>query len=231
MTFEEKLAAQGRKLDAMKAKLDDSVNAAKAEQKKNREELAAQIAEWDAALDELDAAIDTKINTQLDALDAKAEKQIQDVNAAIDLAGEQLSLDAQKVKSAFTLDRATAESIASAPSGIDLIQKGTEEQVAGVKGSIASAAENARLLRDRREGKMDSVKIRAQMQVNSAKEKVAAHKEALDKAAREEWILDLLDYANSCYEMAYAWALEAENTMLEVNCEIDEYNALYCDKE
>ena len=100
-----------------------------------------------------------------------------------------------------------------------------------VKGSIASAAENARLLRDRREGKMDSVKIRAQMQVNSAKEKVAAHKEALDKAAREEWILDLLDYANSCYEMAYAWALEAENTMLEVNCEIDEYNALYCDKE
>ena len=35
---------------------------------------------------------------------------------------------------------------------------------------------------------------------------------------------DLLDYAEGCYEMALAWALEAEYTMMEAAYEIDYYN-------
>ena len=62
------------------------------------------------------------------------------------------------------------------------------------------------------------------MRLNSAKQKVKDHREAVDKAAQEEWILDLLDYAECCYEMAYAWALEAEYTLMEAVYEIDYYN-------
>ena len=43
----------------------------------------------------------------------------------------------------------------------------------------------------------------------------------------EAYILDCLDYAEACQELAFAWALEAEyavNDALEV---IDEYNARY----
>ena len=63
--------------------------------------------------------------------------------------------------------------------------------------------------------------------VDNAKAKVEAHKEAVDKAAMEAYILDCLDYAEACQELAFAWALEAEyatNDALEV---IDEYSAKY----
>ena len=44
-----------------------------------------------------------------------------------------------------------------------------------------------------------------------------------DNAVPEDGGLDPPDYANSCYEMAYAWALEAEYTMMEAAYEIDYY--------
>ena len=72
------------------------------------------------------------------------------------------------------------------------------------------------------------MKLRAQMTVNNAKEKISARKEAIDKAAQEEWILDLFDYAEGCYEMAYAWALEAEYTLMEAAYEIDYYTEHFC---
>ena len=68
------------------------------------------------------------------------------------------------------------------------------------------------------------------MKVNTAKAKIAERREAIDKAAQEEWILDLLDYANACYEMAYAWALEAEYTIMEAAYEINYYNERFGEK-
>lgn len=253
MTFEEKLAAQGRKMDEAKAKLDEAINARKQARQETRDEIAADIARLDAAIDEFDAALnvqidkqyntldaqiekqcdtlDAQIEKQFDTLDAQAEKQAKELDAALDLAEEKIEQDVKKAKAAFTLDKATAEKIANEPTRIDEIQKGTAEQVARAKGDIAMAQENARLLREQRDSKVDSVKLRTQMKVDNAKSKVAARKEALDKAAQEEWILDLLDYANGCYEMAYAWALEAEYTMMEAAYEIDYYNERFGSKE
>ena len=91
-------------------------------------------------------------------------------------------------------------------------------------GDFAAAEENARLIRERRDAKCSNIKLRTEMKVNAAKEKVAERKEAIDKAAQEDWINDLLDYAESCYEMAFAWALEAEYTLMEADYEIDYYN-------
>ena len=271
MTFEEKYAAQGRKLDEMKAKLDEAVSARKAAHQANREEIAAEIAKLDAALDELDSAIDAQVDMQFDtldaqvekqadtmaaraealdaqidkqidtidaqvdkqvaALDAQAHKQMDDFGAAIDLAAQAVDKRVEKAKSAFTLDKATAEAVANEPTRIDDIQRGTAEQVARAKGDVAMAKENSRLAQEARDSKRDSIRLRTQMRVNSAKSKIAERKEAADKAEQEEWIFDLLEYADSCYETAYAWALEAEYTLMEAAYEIDYYNERFGKEE
>ena len=202
MTFEEKYAAQGRKLDELKAKLDSAVDARKVAHEKNREQIAADLEALDAKVYDFYAAADAKMDAGLDEAKAKVDA------------------DAAKVKAAFTLDQATAENIASAPTGINEIQKQTA-------GDVAAAAENVRLMSERRDATINAAKLRTEMKVNAAKEKIAAHKEAIDKAAQEELIVDLLDYAEGCYEMACAWALEAEAAMMEAAGEINDYTEKY----
>ena len=206
MTFEEKYAAQGRKLDELKAKLDAAVDARKLAREKTREEIAADIDALDAKIDEFNASVDAKI-------DAKAEE-----------VGVKVEQGAAKAKSALTLDKATAEAVANEPTRLAELEKRTA-------GNFAAAEENARLIRARRDAKCSNAKLRTEMKVNAAKEKVAERKEARDKAAQEDWIIDLLAYANSCYEMAYAWAMEAEYTMMEAAYEIDYYNEKFIDKK
>ena len=224
MTFEEKLAARGRKMDEMKAKLYEAINARKQAHQETREEIEAEIAKLDAAVEEFDAAIDAQIDKKLDEADARIEKNLDKMDAAVEQAEAKLEQNAAKVKAALTLDKDTAESIANEPTGIDEIQLSTAEQVAKAKGDFAAAEENARLIHEYRDSRRDAVKLRTQMKENNAKDKISARKEAIDKAAEEEWILDLLDYAVGCYEMAYAWAMEAEYTLMEAAYEVNYYN-------
>ena len=220
MTFEEKYAAQGRKLDELKAKLDASIDARKIAREKKLEEIAADIDALDAKIDAFNASVDAKLDAKLDAkadeLDAKLDTQADKISAGMDSAEAKLEAGAAKAKAAMTLDKADAESIANEKTGVDAIQKQTA-------GDFAVAEENARMIRERRDAKCSNARLRTEMKVKAAKEKIAVRKEELDKAAQEDWILDLLDYANSCYEMAYAWALEAEYTMMEAAYEIDYY--------
>lgn len=216
MTFEEKYAAQGRKLDELKAKLDASIDARKIAREKKLEEIAADIDALDAKIDAFNASVDTKLDAKADELDAKLDTQADKISAGMDSAEAKLEAGAAKAKAAMTLDKADAESIANEKTGVDAIQKQTA-------GDFAVAEENARMIRERRDAKCSNAKLRTEMKVNAAKEKIAVRREELDKAAQEDWILDLLDYANSCYEMAYAWALEAEYTMMEAAYEIDYY--------
>ena len=216
MTFEEKYAAQGRKLDELKAKLDASIDARKIAREKKLEEIAADIDALDAKIDAFNASVDAKLDAKADELDAKLDTQADKISAGMDSAEAKLEAGAAKAKAAMTLDKADAESIANEKTGVDAIQKQTA-------GDFAVAEENARMIRERRDAKCSNAKLRTEMKVNAAKEKIAVRREELDKAAQEDWILDLLDYANSCYEMAYAWALEAEYTMMEAAYEIDYY--------
>ena len=216
MTFEEKYAAQGRKLDELKAKLDASIDARKIAREKKLEEIAADIDALDAKIDAFNASVDAKLDAKADELDAKLDAQADKVSAGMDSAEAKLEAGAAKAKAAITLDKADAESIANEKTGVDAIQKQTA-------GDFAVAEENARMIRERRDAKCSNAMLRTEMKVKAAKEKIAVRREELDKAAQEDWILDLLDYANGCYEMAYAWALEAEYTMMEAAYEIDYY--------
>ncbi len=220
MSFEEKLAAQGRKMDETKAKLEEAINARKQVRQQTREELAAEIVKLDAAYDEFEAA-----------LDAQVDKQIGKLDAALDLAEEQHEKNIAKVKAAFTLDKADAEAVANEPTQIDQIEAATAEQIARVKGDVAAAEENARLIHEYRSSKREALKLRAQMKVNNAKDKIAARKESFDKAEEEAWILDLMTYAEGCYDMAYAWAMEAEYTLMEAAYELEYYKEKYGEKE
>jgi autotransporter translocation and assembly factor TamB len=235
MTFEEKYAAQGRKLDELKAKLDAAVDARKLAREKTREEIAADIDALDAKIDEFNASVDAKIDAKAEEIDAKMDAKAEEIDAKIDAKAEEVSAKAEEVgvkveqgaakaKSALTLDKATAEAVANEPTRLAELEKRTA-------GNFAAAEENARLIRARRDAKCSNAKLRTEMKVNAAKEKVAERKEARDKAAQEDWIIDLLAYANSCYEMAYAWAMEAEYTMMEAAYEIDYYNEKFIDKK
>ena len=235
MTFEEKYAAQGRKLDELKAKLDAAVDARKLAREKTREEIAADIDALDAKIDEFNASVDAKIDAKAEEIDAKMDAKAEEIDAKIDAKAEEVSAKAEEVgvkveqgaakaKSALTLDKATAEAVANEPTRLAELEKRTA-------GNFAATEENARLIRARRDAKCSNAKLRTEMKVNAAKEKVAERKEARDKAAQEDWIIDLLAYANSCYEMAYAWAMEAEYTMMEAAYEIDYYNEKFIDKK
>ena len=257
MTFEEKYAAHGRKLDELKAKFDAAVEARKLEHEQKCAELEAALDEFDAALnaqidkqydtldaqaakqcDKLDAEInkqcdtmerraemlDAQIDKQCSTIDAQIDKQFDTMEKRVDKLDAKVEEQAAKAKAAFTLDKATAEAVANEPTGINAVQKQTA-------GDFAAAEENARLIRERRDAKCSNVKLRTEMKVNAAKEKIAEHREARDKAAQEQWIYDLLEYAEGCYEMAYAWALEAEYTLMEAAYKIDYYNEKFGEKK
>ena len=53
----------------------------------------------------------------------------------------------------------------------------------------------------------------------------------IDKAAQEQRIADLIDYAEGCYAMALTWALEAEYTMMKAAYEIKYYNKRFGEKK
>ena len=153
------------------------------------------------------------------------------MDTSLDQAEEKAAQDIAKVKAAFTLDKEAAEAIANEATAIDEIQKGTAEQVARAKGDITTAEENARLARENHERKCDALQLRTQMKVNGVKAKIAARKEAKDKAEQEAFILDLLDYANGCYDMVNSWLYEAEFTLMEAAYEIDYYNERFGKEE
>ena len=231
MTFEEKLAERGRKMDEMKANLVNTINARKQERQETREEITAEIAKLDAAFEAFDAALETQLDKQMDAFDARVEKRIDDMDTSLDQAEEKAAQDIAKVKAAFTLDKEAAEAIANEATAIDEIQKGTAEQVARAKGDITTAEENARLARENHERKCDALQLRTQMTVNGVTAKIAARKEAKDNAEQEAFILDLLDYANGCYDMVNSWLYEAEFTLMEAAYEIDYYNERFGKEE
>ena len=94
-----------------------------------------------------------------------------------------------------------------------------------LKSKISESAdkENVRLAKELGESKIDALKLKAQMNVNAAKAKIAEKKEAVDKSKQERRIVDLLDYADNRQQLAYAAAQEAEFTTLEAAAEAADY--------
>lgn len=110
------------------------------------------------------------------------------------------------------LDAAFAEDFAEFDAALDAE---IDDQLATVEGDLNAAEENLRLAKERRDSKIYAIKLKAQMKAEALKEKIADRREARDKAAMENYILDLLEYAQFCQQAAFAAAVEADLTLLE----------------
>ena len=98
---------------------------------------------------------------------------------------------------------------------LDEIDAAVDDSIKTVEGDVNAAKENARLAKERKESKANALKLEAQMKAEALKAKLAERRDSKDKAAMELYILDLLDYAECCQQLAFAAAIESDLALLE----------------
>lgn len=146
------------------------------------------------------AKLDAELDLELDALEA-------DLNA-------QIEKDLKDVNAAMDLFDKD-------------INNEFESDIAAVEGTVNAAKDNVRMAKERRDSKINSLKLRAQMNVNAAKAKIAEKQASRDKAKQEQRIVDLLDYADNCQKLALALAIDAEMAILEAAAEAADHAEKY----
>ena len=110
---------------------------------------------------------------------------------------------------------------------IEEYNKACDALEADVKGDIAAAEENLRIVKEKQDSKLNSARLKAQMNVHAIKARRIERLENMDKAAWNSYIAYLLDYAEDCQTIAEAYALEAELAIYEAVAEIEEYEKAY----
>lgn len=189
--------------DAISGALDDIADKAEAK----AEKIDKALDEADDKIDAKVGEIDDKINAKLDKVDAK----IDEVDAKIDA---KLDADAEKC------DAAMAKIDAKINDDLDTIE-----------GDYYAAGEDIRLAKERYDSKLNATRLKVQMHLEEVKSRIDAKKTEIDKASQEELIMDLLDYADDCQMIAYAYAIEAELAIIDACDEIEDYEAKYGDIE
>ena len=213
MDFNERLDKTHAKMDELKAKINQSVETSKKARELKKEEIMADMSDMDKAIDnfadKVEATVNDSISESDKALDTFADKVESVVNKALDESGKAINdfADAVENKVNSALDSASDS----------------------IEGDVVAASENARLASERRESKLNSMRLKAQMNKEAAKDRITAKKEAKDKASQEKRIVELLDYADSCQQLTLAMALETEAAVLEAAAEIADYNEKYGD--
>ena len=118
------------------------------------------------------------------------------------------SIDTVKIKSMYAKDK-------------------IDEMAIETKGNINAAKENFRNFSSKAKSKATSELIKAQMNIDAAKEELAARKEAHDKASLEKYIDDVTEYASACVELSILASQEAKLAALEVVKAEQEYEEKY----
>ena len=102
-----------------------------------------------------------------------------------------------------------------------------DAKIDDAKSGLAAAKENARIISERGKSKFSSTLIKAQMELNVAKENIAEKKEARDKEKLSKYIDDELEYAESSLQLAFLAAQEAKLAFLEAVAAQKEYDEKY----
>ena len=106
-----------------------------------------------------------------------------------------------------------------------------DAKIDDAKSGLAAAKENARLITERGKSKFSSALIKAQMELNVAKENIAEKKEARDKEKLSKYIDDELEYAESSLQLAFLAAQEAKLAFLEAVAAQKEYDEKYGEED
>lgn len=118
------------------------------------------------------------------------------------------SVDTVKIKGMYTKDK-------------------IDEEVVKTKGNINALKENCRIFADRTKSKISSELLKAQMNIDVTKEMLAAKKEEYDKTKMEEYINDVVEYAQACVELSILAAEEAKLATLEAIAAQAKYEEMY----
>ena len=172
-------------------------------------EMKERLAASQAKMDELKAKISGAADNAKAAHEmkkAELEETLDEIDAEFE--AFDAAVDAQIEADLADFDAAT-ELIA------EEISTEMDDDIATIEGDIAAAKENRRIRKERAESKRNSARLRAQMNVNAAKERIAEKKKAKEQAKREDRALDLLDYADRCQALAMTMTLDAEHAILE----------------
>lgn len=122
------------------------------------------------------------------------------------------SIDTAKIKSMYAKDK-------------------IDEMASESKSNLNALKENFRILSEKAKGKASSELLKAQMNIDVAKEELAAKKEAHDKASLENYIEDVTEYASACIELSILAAEEAKHATLEAIAAQQEYDKKYGNEE
>lgn len=106
-----------------------------------------------------------------------------------------------------------------------------DEMVSETKSNVNAMKENYRVFSERVQGRASSELLKAQMNIDAAKEELAAKKEAHDKASLEAYIADVTEYASACVELSILAAEEAKLAALEAVSAEQEYEEKYGNEE
>ena len=203
MNFEERLAQTQIKLEELKAKINESMESAKKAGKANRKEAMINLAKMDAAIEKFGKDVEAQVYCDVTSL------------------GKEAQADAEAVKNALgEIDDKIIDKNVEAKEKV-------EDNIATVEGSAVAAEENFRIAKDRYNSKLNANRLKVQMHQEEIKNRIESKKTELDKAAQEELIMDLLDYADDCQMVAYAYAMEAELAILDACDQIDAYEAKF----
>ena len=159
------------------------------------------------AIDKKLGAIDEKLATMIvEGMDKTAE--------AVD--GLDGKIDNDIKEGAANYDAAAAK-----------VQAAVDNALETADGDYYAAKENVRMTKEQYEGYLNSDLIQTQMNLEAVKTQIEKKKDAVDKAAMEELINDLLDYADGCQAMALAYTDEAMAAVKDASDLIDQYDAKY----
>ena len=102
-----------------------------------------------------------------------------------------------------------------------------DEMASETKSNINAAKENFRVFSEKAKSKASSELLKAQMNIDVAKEELAAKKEAYDKASLENYIEEVIEYASACAELSILAEEEAKLATLEAVQAQNEYDEKY----
>ena len=125
------------------------------------------------------------------------------------------------------IDAKIADSAKKYDDAAENLMAKVDDSLATAEGNVNAAEENSRLAKERYNSKLNATRLKVQMHQEEVKNRIESKKTELDKAAQEELIMDLLDYADDCQMVAYSYAMEAELATMDACDEIADYEAKY----
>ena len=247
MNFEERLAQTQAKLDELKAKINDSIDSAKEAYKADKKEAMISVAKMNAAIEDFGRDVEAQVYCDVTSMKEEAKADADAMNDALDEIDSKVTAKAEKIDKALDevddkidakLDEVDAKIDAKldadaekCDAAMEKIDAKINDDLDTIEGDYYAAGEDLRLAKERYDSKLNATRLKVQMHLEEVKNRIEAKKTELDKAAQEELIMDLLDYADDCQMIAYAYAMEAELAIIDACDQIEDYEAKYGDIE